>query len=204
MKTITDNISSENKKIILHKLADFLYEAEALSSINRSGFSFTKINIEQSVAEHTNATAFIALALWYLATELGQTVNREKMLLMAMFHDFEETRTSDLHHVNQKYVKGKNHLVNQDQIKNLPKALQIIFQATITEYEARESLESLLVKDADCLELAMKLSNKKSSDLMAKDMYANTISRLKTDAGKLLLSAIEKTTDYAWWHNDLY
>src|SRR3990167_2078281 len=140
-----EKISSSNKAI-----ANFFFEVGMLAKTPRSGFHFLGTG-EQSVAEHVSRTSFIGYAL----AQMDGTVDVLKVLKMCLFHDISETRISDLNHIHQKYVERKEHSAVKDITDSVPFGSDMF--ATLTEYEKRQSKESILVKDADTLEWILAL-----------------------------------------------
>ena len=71
---------------------------------------------------------------------------------------------------------------------------------TLEEYEERESKESKLVKDADTLEWLLALKEQfDTGNTRAKEWMKIGITRLKTDHGKELATAIMETNSNDWW-----
>lgn len=177
-------------------IADFLFEAGMLAKTPRSGFSFLGSG-KQSVAEHLNRTAYIGYALAQIAGD----VDVGKVVAICMFHDFTEARISDLNYVHQKYNERHEHKALYDLIKNLPFGDKIA--ALMREYEARESREALLAKDADNLEFILSLKEQKDvGNIRAENWIPPAVKRLKTPEAKQLAEAIIATDSDHWWFGD--
>src|SRR3989338_11645249 len=88
----------KNKKNVYDQVANFVYETGIHSKTPRSGLWFLGSG-NQSVAEHLFHTAMIAYALACLEPK----ANKEKIVLMALFHDIGEGRTSDQNFIHQRY-----------------------------------------------------------------------------------------------------
>src|SRR3989338_1931883 len=131
---------SENKTD-LKSITDFIYEVGILSRTPRSGLWFLGTG-NQSVAEHLLRTTYITYALCYLTPK----ADRERAILMALTHDLGEGRTSDLNYVHQKYGRLAEDKAIADIAKTVPFGKEI--QKLYTEEQAKETLESKLVKDA--------------------------------------------------------
>ena len=177
----------------LKAVANFLYEAGMLAKTPRSYFPFLGTG-EQSVAEHLNRAAYIGYSL----AHINGTANPERTALMCLFHDFGEARISDLNYVHQKYVKSDEMKVVKDQTEKLPfgEALRHLF----AEYEERESIESLLAKDADNIEFIISIKEQVDvGNKRAKDWIPFAVDRLKTEEAKKLVDAILDTDSDAWW-----
>lgn len=182
-------------------VVNFLFEAGHLFRTPRAGFQFLGSG-KQSVAEHLFRTAIIGYSL----AKLDGTVDAEKVATMCLFHDFAESRVSDLGYVHQKYVTKDEDKAMEDMATPLPFGKDIL--DIFHEYEKRESRESVLVKEADNLELLLTL--KELSDQgnpQAKDWMPSTVGRLKTDLGREMAEEVMQTESCEWWFgnkNDEY
>lgn len=175
------------------KIANFLFEVGMLAKTPRSGFHFLGTG-EQSVAEHVNRTSFIGYAL----AQMDGTVDVLKVLKMCLFHDISETRISDLNHIHQKYVERKEHSAIQDITDSVPFGEDMF--ATLSEYEKKESKESILVKDSDSLEWILALKEEiDTGNTRALEWAKIGIARLKTPNAKLIAEAIMNTNSNDWW-----
>lgn len=172
---------------------DVLHEWMMLAKIPRTGFFFLG-DVEQSVAEHSYGMSVIAFVLAELSQE---SVNREKILLMALFHDMAEVRTGDLTPINKRYVTVNESRMTQD-LAALPLGHRLI--ALLAEYEANETLEARLVHDADQLELLFIL--KRAADnghANAMRWYENVAKRLQTETARKLCEELQETPFDRWW-----
>src|SRR3989338_5165345 len=175
------------------QFADFVYETNIHSKPPRSGLWFLGSG-SQSVAEHLFHTAMIAYTLAYLEPR----ANRHKVVLMALFHDIGEGRTSDHNYVHQRYGRLAEKEAVKDIASSLPFGAEI--QQLFEEEQARETLEARLVKDADQLEWITTLrAEETKGNLKAKRWIDIALKRLKTDAGKKLGKLIAKTHPDSWW-----
>lgn len=180
----------------LDAIVDFLFEVGILAKTPRSGFYFLGSG-EQSVAEHINRTCIIGYAL---AAMRGK-VNEHKVISMCLFHDLAEARTSDLNYVHQKYASTRESEAVADLTGSLPFGQEIA--KVIEEYEARQTPESKLAKDADTLEFILSL--KEQIDIgndRAKTWLPSAIKRLRTPEGKALAEKISRTDSDRWWFDN--
>lgn len=185
-KSIT--LSPDNKNI-----ANFLFEVGMLAKTPRSGFHFLGTG-DQSVAEHVSRTAFIG----YTLAQMEGDVDTLKVLKMCLFHDISETRISDLNHIHQKYVERKEHSAIQDISDSVPFGKDIF--DTLSEYEKRESKESIIVKDADTLEWILALKEQIDiGNTRAFDRIDFAIGRLKTRYAREIAGTVMTTDSSDWW-----
>jgi putative hydrolase of HD superfamily len=89
-------------KIKKSPLANLFYEAGILNKTPRTGFRHLG-RWSQSVGEHTFRTVLIAYAIAHIENKNKKKVEIEKVVTMALFHDFAEERTLDLDYISQKY-----------------------------------------------------------------------------------------------------
>ncbi|MCF6247231.1 MAG: HD domain-containing protein [Desulfobacula sp.] len=180
----------------MKQIANLLFEVRILKDLKRSGYAFLGSGTE-SVAEHSFMTAFICFAL----AKMDSDVDGERLVAMALVHDLAEARTGDLNYVEKKYstvdeAKAVSHLT-----ANLPFGEEIKY--LVEEFNAGESKEAMLAKDAD--QLAFILELKKLDDIGAKgpDKWLTIVlKRLKTPEAKQLAQSIMETNWDEWWTND--
>src|SRR3989344_1815057 len=138
-------MAKNNKRNIYSKIADFVYETGIHSKTPRSGLWFLGSG-SQSVAEHLFHTAMIVYTLSYLEPK----ADKQKVVLMALFHDIGEGRTSDHNYVHQRYGRLAEAEAVKDISQSVPFGREIL--DLFKEEEERKTLEARLVKDADILE----------------------------------------------------
>ena len=181
------------KKDELQAIAHFIYEAGILSKTPRSGLWFLGTG-DQSVAEHLLRTTYIAYALCHLAPK----ADRSKVILMSIFHDFAEGRTSDLNYVHQRYGR----LAESEAFKDIAKVVPFggEMAAFYTEEQAKQTFEAKLVKDSDQIEwLATLREEELKGNAKAKAWQKSAYKRLKTPQGKAVGKYLLSTHSDAWW-----
>jgi putative hydrolase of HD superfamily len=189
------NKSEDKSKNIYNQIANFVYETGIHSKTPRSGFWFLGSG-DQSVAEHLFHTTMIAYMLAYLEPK----ADKNKMVLMALFHDIGEGRTSDLNYIHQRYGRLAEAEAVGDISKSVPFGLEIL--ELYKEEQERETLEAKLVKDADNLEWIATLRGEEvKGNIKAKKWIAQAVKRLKTVPGKKLGKLLVNTDPDFWWFN---
>ena len=130
------------------EITGFLYEIGLLKRYARTGWSLAGVPVPESVAEHSFRASVIASVI---ATCEGADPHRAAFL--ALWHDTQETRTTDLPHLTKRYVTtAANEAVTADQIRPLPEPIAAMIRGAVTEYENGESPEARCARDADKLE----------------------------------------------------
>jgi len=173
--------------------ADFIYETGIHSKTPRSGLWFLGSG-EQSVAEHLFHTAMIAYALSYFEPK----ADKNKIVMMALFHDIGEGRTSDHNYIHQRYGRLAEAEAVDDIANSVPFGEEIsrLFQ----EEGEKETLEAKLVRDADQLEwIATLRVEETKGNIKAKEWINIAFKRLKTSAGKKLGKEVLNIHPDSWW-----
>lgn len=174
-------------------IVDFLFETGILAKTPRSGFHFLGSG-EQSVAEHVNRVSYIGFTLGMM-TE-GADVG--KILKMCLLHDLHESRISDLNYVHQKYTERHENKALHDLTSTLPFGKDMV--ELVEEYEARQSIEARLAKDADRLEWLMALKEQyDTGNARAATWMTSAAARMDTDIAKKLAEKIAATDSDHWW-----
>ena len=135
---------------------EFLYEIGALRLIPRQWQRFHLPNV-QNLAEHHYRVIWLALLI-AAREKKGDT---EKIMKMALMHDIAESRTGDVDYIARQYVTRNEEQGIKDMLDAT--ALKGEFLKLWHEYEARESIESKIVKDADNLDVDLDLREQGAS-----------------------------------------
>ena len=137
-----------------------LIELQRLKRLDRTGWTLRGLpNGTESVAAHSFG---VCVAAMLLADELqarGVAVDVEKVLRMALLHDWAEVRVGDMPRIATEYFgadvrKQAETRAFNDVVSDLKKEL---YTSLHEDYEQRQSLESRLVKAADILDLLVQL-----------------------------------------------
>ena len=180
----------------MESIADFLFEVGMLCKTPRSGYQFLGSGRE-SVAEHVLRTVFIGYAL----CKLNDSLDELRVLKMCVLHDLPEARTGDMNYVNKKYVEV-------DETKAVRELTEGLFfggdiRQAIEEFNAKETKESQIARDADQIALILQL--KEYGDLGNKysdEWIKYALQRLSTEEGKNLAARIIQTDSSHWWFKD--
>ncbi|MBN3040862.1 MAG: HD domain-containing protein [Candidatus Omnitrophica bacterium] len=144
MKKNNKNNLSKFKQIL-----DLISEAGMLKRVVRSGWTVLGVPNPESVAEHSFRCAVIG---YCLAKTEG--ADPYKVLMMALFGDIQESRTSDLHKMAQRYLDAQEFEDRAycEQIRSLPAAIKDELFFMRENYRSQKSKESIIARDADILE----------------------------------------------------
>lgn len=167
-----------------------------LKKTPRSGFQFLGSGCE-SVAEHILRTLYIGYVLCKMEPEADEL----KVLRLCLVHDLPEARTGDMNYMNKKYV-------TVDEKKAVGELAAPLFfggeiEATLAEFNERQSRESRLAHDADQLALILQL--KECGDLgnkYSREWIHFAVRRLSTEIARKLAGSILETDSSNWWFKD--
>jgi putative hydrolases of HD superfamily len=179
----------------MKQIADLLFEARMLKDLNRSGYTFLGTGTE-SIADHCFTTAFIC----FVMARMAPRINGERLTAMALVHDMAEARTGDFNYVQKKYSDTDESKAIAHFTRDLPFGPEIT--SLMAEFNAGETQEARLAKDADQLSFVLELKKLKDTGAMFPDKWLEVIlDRLKTDLGKQMADSIMETRWDEWWMN---
>jgi putative hydrolase of HD superfamily len=135
-----------------------LIELQRLKRLERTGWTLRGLpNGTESVAAHSFGVCATAMLLADKVKAEGLMVDCERVLRLALLHDWAETRVGDMPRTGATYFmpEARRNAETQafaDVVKELG-AAATDYQALFDEYEKRRTLESRLVKAADIIDL---------------------------------------------------
>lgn len=180
------------RNLKLERVVDFIFEAGWLKKTLRTGWAYLGSG-QEDVAQHSFRVALIG---YVLAKRAG--ANAEHTALLGLFHDLHEARTSDLNYMNQRYTNKDERRAQADAVEGTGFGAEIL--AAYDEFEARESLEARLAKDADQLDLLFNLKEElDKGNAFAKDWIDAAVERLKTAEARELCEEMLRTDHNRWW-----
>ncbi len=178
----------------MDRIVDFLFEAGMLKRTPRSGWQFLPGAEPENVAGHAFRTAVIAFVL----ARLDGAVDRARTVEMALLHDLAEARTGDLNYLNQRYVRVDEAAAAADLAGGLPCGPEV--EGLLAEFRAQETAEAVLARDADHLELLLRLKEQlDAGHKAARDWIPFNLQRLKTPLGRQLAERVVARDSSAWW-----
>ncbi len=135
-----------------------LIELQRLKRLERTGWILRGLpNGTESVASHSFGVCVTAMLLADEARARGLEVDCERVLRMALLHDWAETRVGDMPRTATGYFgadtrKSAEKLAFADIVDGVGSA-ESEYRALYDDYEQRGSLEARLVKAADAIDL---------------------------------------------------
>lgn len=177
----------------LKAITNFLFEVGMLKRTPRSGYQFLGTGRE-SVAEHCFRTTIIG----YVLSLHEKGADSHRTILLCLMHDLHEARTGDLNYVNKRYVRVDEDRAVSDLSCDLPFGDTIVNLAQ--EFNAGQSTEARLARDADQLDLILEL--KEQQDLgnkYAPEWLRFAVQRLQSEPAKDMARDILNTDSTEWW-----
>jgi len=132
-------------------ITGFLYELGQLKRYPRTGWLTAGVPRPESVADHSYRASVIAAVIAAM-----EGADPQRAAFLAIWHDSQETRTTDLSHLTKTYVTPiPNVTVTSHQVRQLPQVLAAVIRGAVAEYEARETPEARCARDGDKIELLL-------------------------------------------------
>lgn len=178
---------------------ELLFELGMIRHLPRQWVRFGGIDFA-NLADHHFRVAWTALMI---AAQEEATVDTGKIVKMALVHDIGESRTNDADYISRQYTERNEMLAVKDTFKDT--ALAEEFVMLFEEYEARESLESKIVKDADTLDIDLEIQEQEAKGVKIKNWlhYRDHIAKhhLYTTTAKKMYEAIKNADPHSWHVN---
>jgi putative hydrolase of HD superfamily len=139
-----------------------LIELQRLKRLDRTGWTLRGLpNGTESVAAHSFGVAVAAMTLADELQSRGVSVNTERLLRMALLHDWAETRVGDMPKTATSYFgsearKRAETAAFADVVRGAGSAGSL-YRELYDDYEQRKSLEARLVKAADVIDLLVQV-----------------------------------------------
>ena len=180
----------------LEALVRYLYELGHLKRSKRTGWWLPGVRDPESVAEHTFRTALIG---YLLACTEGADSGRTALL--CLFHDTPETRVGDIPSVGRRYLHAAPaQEVVADQVAGLPEHLSRVIMSLVEEYEAQESVEARLARDADKLECLLQAREYQSEGYERVGPWIETsTAAVRSLTAKRIADVCQEVAPGGWW-----
>ncbi len=136
-----------------------LIELQRLKRLDRTGWVLRGLAPgAESVGAHTYGVAVVAMLLADEVRARGGAVDVERVLRLALMHDWAEARVGDLPRTAAEYFgaaarQRAERAAFDDMVAALGNELRRAYSAWHEEYETRASVEARLVKAADVIDL---------------------------------------------------
>lgn len=138
-----------------------LIELQRLKRLDRTGWTLRGLpNGTESVASHSFGVSVTAMLLADKCLAQGLAIDREKVLRIALLHDWAEVRVGDMPRTATLYFGSESRKQAEtaaflDVVNDVDQ--QGEYASLYHDYEQRQSLEARLVKAADVLDLLIQV-----------------------------------------------
>jgi putative hydrolases of HD superfamily len=180
---------------MLSGVAAFLFELGHLKQVTRAGWLLLDIPQPETVAGHCFRTGAVGIALAALeGADAGRTA------ALCILHDSHQTRTGDVPPVGRAYLTAAvPQAVTAHQTSAMPSAAAGIVQDLVAEYQAGETLESQLARDADLIETLLQATEYQAQGHDTKAWRETSAAALQTSSARQLAQAIGSSDPHGWW-----
>ena len=138
-----------------------LIELQRLKRLERTGWNLRGLpNGTESVSAHSFGVAATAMLIADHLVELGVEIDVEKVIRIALLHDWAEVRVGDMPRTATEYFGAEARRRAETKAFSdivSPLELSALYEKLYEEYEQRESLEAKLVKAADIIDLLIQV-----------------------------------------------
>lgn len=177
-----------------------IYEQGHLKVTPRTGWAYAGVTNPESVAEHSHRAAIIAYVLAAI-----EGANPDRAAAMALWHDSQETRITDIAYVGRRYLTtASNEHVTDDQTTDLPAVLRDRLRNLIGDFEGQTSQEAVLARDADKLEcLAQAREYQATGRGDTQDWIKSSAAALRSGTAQRLADVLMSMHPHEWWRHVL-
>ena len=178
---------------------EFLFEMGSIRFIDRMWRRFLNGDFA-NLADHHFRMFWIAMTI----AGREENVDTAKLAKMVMVHDIAESRAGDVDYLARQYVERNEELAIKDMLDGT--AIEKEFLELWAEYEARESIESKIVKDADNLDVDFELAEQASHGSPLRGNWQENRafvaqSKLYTQTAKDIFEQLKTANPHAWHMN---
>jgi putative hydrolases of HD superfamily len=180
---------------LLSGVAVYLFEMGHLKRLARAGWALLGIPQPETVAEHTFRAGAVGIALAALeGADAGRTA------ALCILHDAHQTRNGDVVSVAHAYVTtAVPTAVAAHQTSAMPHAMAKVFQDLVAEYEAGQTPESQLARDAHEIETLLQAAEYRAQGHDTQAWLENSTAALRTGSARQLAQAIGSADPHSWW-----
>ena len=185
-----------NNNIISKNVVSFFFEVGTLRKIARSHRQILLTDdLSDNIASHSFRVALIG---WLIASL--EKCDSNKVIMMCLLHDLEESRCGDQNWVHKRYLKVCEEEILQEQLASLPGVDHLIHIGN--EYQQRKTIEAKIAKDADLLDQILLLreyawQGNHEAEIWLKGRQQENL--MFTETGKMLAQEAYRQKPSDWW-----
>lgn len=178
---------------------EFLFEMGNIRLVQRTWRRFYTPEFA-NLAEHHFRMFWIAMVI----AEREGNVDTGRIAKMVLVHDIAESRTGDVDYLSRQYVERNQELGIKDMLKDT--ALEKEFYELWQEYEAHETKEAQIAKDADMLDIDFELAEQAFRgngllEVVGETRKFTAENKFHTKTAKQLFKTLRETNPMDWYSN---
>ncbi|MBM3317984.1 MAG: HD domain-containing protein [Candidatus Eisenbacteria bacterium] len=180
----------------MQDLVRFLHEVGHLKRVARTGWWVAGVRDPESVAEHSFRAAWIG----YLLASRDGAADPARVVLMCLANDLHEARINDLHKIGQAYLDypAAETKAFRDQAASVAEGEALL--DVHREFQAGETPEARIARDADRLECAFQaIEYIYEGHAPCRSWVENTRPALRTEVGRALFAALIAAEPGVWF-----
>lgn len=162
-RSASQRVDASIANVFNPKMLSILIELQRLKNLERTGWMLRGLPpCSESIADHSFGVAATAMLLADEIKSRGVDVDVERVLRMAIMHDWAEALLGDLPRTATNYFGAEARTNAEkrafaDMTKSLSEEVKEKYRALNEAYEKRECLESRIVKAADVIDLLIQI-----------------------------------------------
>lgn len=178
-------------------MLDILIELQRLKGLERTGWMLRGLGPgAESVADHSYGVAVVSMLLADEITARGVELDVEKVLRLALMHDWAEARVGDMPRTATEYFGGEvrrraERAAFDDIVRNCGQAQEKLYSALHEEYERRSSIEARIVKAADVIDLLLQTLAFERAGAKGLDEFWEGVNELDLGLDGMALEVVE-------------
>ncbi len=179
---------------------NFLFEMGNIRFIERMWRRFLHEDFA-NVAEHHFRVFWIAMTIAANEKNNGHDIDTGKIAKLCMLHDITESRVGEVDYISRQYVERNEELAIKDILNDT--SVEAEFFELWAEYEARVSLESQIVKDADNLDVDFELAEQAARGSQLKEKWRPirrevAESKIYTKTAQEIFAQLQSSDPHDW------
>jgi putative hydrolase of HD superfamily len=165
-------------------MLNILIELQRLKGLERTGWMLRGLGAgAESVADHSYGVAVVSMLLADELTARGVDLDVERILRIALMHDWAEARVGDMPRTATEYFgagtrRRAERAAFDDIVSNCGDEQKKLYSELHEDYERRSSVEARLVKAADVIDLLLQALSFERAGARGLDEFWDGVSEL--------------------------
>ena len=144
--------------------------------------------------------ALVPIGIVGMALAMLEVADPGRVSALCVLHDAHETRIGDVPATGRAYITtAKPEAITAHQTAGMPAEMAKMFQELTAEFEAAETIEARVARDADKLETLLQAIEYGEQGFKTEAWIQTSIEALRTESAKQLARAINSADPAGWW-----